>query len=357
MSWWRLARGFAVLAIAMLAGCAAMLPHSLSRPPPRQLHSEFLAMGTRISVTLRVDAAGDERLARTAIDGVQRLMRDFGRRWWAWGDGELAGINRELNSGRVAEIPPGMQPLFARAWQLHLAGGGRFEPRIGALVRLWGFDDIARLRSAPPKRRAIAAALAALHAAPAYDGGVPYGPAPGVNWDFGAIAKGWVIDAALAQLRAAGFGDALIDAGGNLAVRGAPGARPWRIAIRDPRAPATGRAFLAQLDARDESVNTHADDQRFFEADGRRYGHILDPKTGWPARGLDSVTVVHGDGALADAGGLALYVAGPRGWRALSRELGLEEVLVVDERGRAYATPELARRLQPEPGVMLNVVP
>ena len=326
-------------------------------PSAHLVQREFLAMGTRISVSVRVSSGQSDAEAGAAIDAMKASMLDFGKSWWAWGNGDLAAINHELSAGHAAAIPAAMQPLFARAWQLHLASEGRFEPRIGALVRLWGFDDIARLRSSPPRQSDIDAALAALRMAPAYVDGAAYGPAPGVSWDFGAIAKGFVVDAALDQLRDAGFADALVDAGGNLAVRGAPGApgaRPWRIAIRDPR---TQSKFLAQLDARDEAVNTHADDQRFFESDGRRYGHILNPATGWPARGLDSVTVVHRDGALADAGGLVLFVAGRDGWRAMARKLELDQVLVVDEDGHAYATEKLARRLQPESGMKLNVVP
>ena len=395
-------RFFLLALVAVLIGAAAWIwRHPLSHT--HLVQREFLAMGTRISVSVRVDPGRSDAEAQTGIDAVKASMLDFGKRWWAWGprcasearggpkrpameprfssrrlarrsgragisdsssspatdgcaDIRLADINYELSLGHAAAIPPAMQPLFTRAWQLHLASEGRFEPRIGALVRLWGFDDIARLRSSPPAESEINTALAHLRAAPAYEGGAQYGPAPGVSWDFGAIAKGFVVDAALDQLSAAGFSDALVDAGGNLAVRGTLGARPWHIAIHNPRA-AAGKDFLAELDAADESVNTHADDQRFFEADGHRYGHILDPATGWPAHGLNSVTVVHRDGALADAGGLALLVAGRDGWRPLARLLELDQVLVVDEDGHAYATEKLSRRLQPESGVKLNVVP
>src|SRR5262249_4616197 len=159
--------------------------------------------------------------------------------------------------------------LFTRAAELHSATRGRFDPRIGALVRLWRFDDVARLPTAPPAQADIDAALAALRAAPEYRGGRSYGPAPGIACDFGAIAKGWIVDRTLEQLHRAGFDDALVDAGGNLAVRSAGDSRAWRIAIRDPRADSSGRAFLARLDVHDEAVNTHADDQRYFELDGR----------------------------------------------------------------------------------------
>jgi thiamine biosynthesis lipoprotein len=252
-----------------------------------------------------------------------------------------------------------MRPLFACAWDLRQATGGLFEPRVAALVRLWGFDDIARLRSAPPSAAEIEQRLADLRAAPPYDGSGHYGPAPGIGWDFGGIAKGYVVDLALQELERLGFTDATVDAGGNLAVRGARPERPWHIGIRKPLAPhedIDAPSLLAALDARDEAVNTHGDDQRFFIHEGRRYAHILHPATGRPVHGLRSLTVVHRDGAMAEAGGAALFVAGPQQWPGLAAQLGLAQLMAVDDDGRVTATPALATRLQPQPGVHIDVL-
>ncbi len=337
----------------MLWACA---PWPTEEPRPQLLHREFLAMGTQISVSVRA-GENDRKRAHEAIEDVRRTVEQFGQDWWAWGDGELAHINHQLGAGHAAEIPDFMRPLFQRAWDIHRLSDGRYEPRIGSLVRLWGFDDVARMREAPPTNREIDRVLADLRLAPGYDGGTHYGPARGVTWDFGGIAKGFIVDAALDELRDRGFPDAMVDAGGNLAARGAPGEKQWRVAIRDPRSELTDRDYLATLSIGDEAVNTHADDQRSFVSRGQRYGHILSPTTGRPARGLVSVTVVHRDGTLADAGGVALYVAGPMHWRELAQKLGLDEVLVVDDDGRVTATEKLAPRLKLAPGVALHIVP
>lgn len=305
-------------------------------------------MGTEVLVS--VASRGRNRDAEAAVQSVRQLIEDFGRDWWAWGPGALGDINRRLAQGEVAEIPLAMRPLFCRAWEIHLQTGGAYEPRIGALVRLWGFDDIVRLRDSPPAAADIEAINRLLCTAPAYDGPC-YGPAPGVCWDFGGIAKGWIVDAALALLAQRGFGNATVDAGGNLAVRGRRHERAWRIGIRDPRG---GEGLLATLDAGDEAVNTHGDDQRYFDWQGRRYAHLLDPRTGWPAQGLRSLTVVHPDGSWAEAAGAALFVSGPEGWRPLARQLGLAQLLVVHEDGRVQATAALAARLAPEPGVNIE---
>lgn len=317
----------------------------------------FYAMGTQVSVTLSTGGVRARREAAVeAIAEVERLMQDFGRHWWAWGDGRLAQINAQLAAGRRAEIPPSMRELFGRAWAVRQATAGLYEPRIASLVKLWGFHDMAGLRDTPPDAVQVDALLEALRAAPAYDGGATYGPAPQVAWDFGGIGKGWIVDAALALLQERGYPDAIVDAGGNLAVRGARGERPWRIGIRTPRSDADNPTLLASLIARDEAVNTHGDDQRYFDHQGQRYAHILDPATGRPASGLRALTVVHPDGTLAEAGGAALFVAGRDNWRRLARKLGLHQVLVVTDEGEVQVTAALAARIKPEGETRLKIV-
>jgi thiamine biosynthesis lipoprotein len=244
--------------------------------------------------------------------------------------------------------------LFRRAWEIRQTSGGLFEQRLGALVRLWGFDTAEREPVQPPASGAIAALLEAVRAAPHYDGGASYGPAPGLCWDLGGIGKGYIVDLALDWLRRRGFADAIVNAGGNVAARGARGDRPWRVGIRDPRSAAELPQLLAALDVHGESVITHADDQRYFEHQGLRYAHLLHPRTGQPARGLRSLTVVHPDGALADGGGAALYVAGHEGWPALAARLGIRQVLAVDDEGAVWASETLAPRLQCSSGLRIR---
>ncbi len=326
-----------------------LLVRGLRLQTPAIIRRRFLAMGTEVMVT--VACRGRRNDAEAAVLAVRRLIEDFGRDGWAWGPGMLGDINRRLAAGEAADIPPALRPLLLRAWEIHLETGGAYEPRIGALVRLWGFDDVARIRDAPPPAEDIAAAHAALRAAPPHDDAGRYGPAPGISWDLGGIAKGWIVDAALDLLARHGFTDATVDAGGNLATRGQRHERAWRIGIRDPRGDPDQPGLLASLETGDEAVNTHGDDQRWFEYQGRRYSHLLDPRSGWPAQGLRALTVVHSDGSWAEAAGAALFVSGPQGWLPLARRLGLTQLLVVHEDGRVQATAPLMARLTTEPGV------
>jgi thiamine biosynthesis lipoprotein len=312
---------------------------------PRVIEHRFLAMGTEVSVKLMCPRRSQRPDALRAIRAATDLMHQFGRDAWAWGDGALSEFNKSLVAGAETIIPAHLRDLFARAWQIRRQSHGLFEPRLAQLVRLWGFDDVARLRDIPPTQHEIDTLLSALRTAPDYQNAGCYGPAPGVAWDFGGIGKGYIVDQALALLREHGFAHAIVDAGGNLAVRGTHHARPWRVAVRDPRSSMEPRRLLAALDAEDEAVITHGDDQRYFEHDGRRYAHILNPLTGAPVQGLRSLTVVHADATLADAGGAALFVAGPDGWQALARALDIDQVLAVREDGRIQATAALAVRL------------
>ncbi len=323
---------------------------------PTLVEHYFPAMGTAILVTIDAGEESRRAAAAQAIAEVQKLLYEFGLEGWAWGSGALARFNRDLAVGASSRIPPLLKSLFARAWDIRQASGGLFEPRIGALVRLWGFDDPQRWRAAPPEQAEIDASLAAVCSAPPYEGGDSYGPAPGVAWDLGGIGKGYIVDVALEWLRQRGFANAIINAGGNVAVRGSRGDRPWHIGIRDPRTVAELPQLLASLDACDESVVTHGDDQRYFEHQGCRYAHILRPHTGRPASGLRSLTVVHGDGTLADGGGAALFVAGPEGWPQLAKQLGIQQVLAVGDDGTVWASEPLAVRMQAAAGLSVKVV-
>lgn len=353
---------FGAVALAVLVWLLLRPPHEAGGDP-RFLQREFPAMGTWITLSVYLDEGQDRAAADTAIDDAVRFLQDYPQRWSAWGDGALGQINRALASGAAAEIPAAMQPLFRRAIDAQQRSAGAFDARIGALVKLWGFDEEAHYRSQPPPETAIAAALAALRAAPTdlrdCDGAPSpgcYGPAPGIAWDFGAIAKGDAVDQAVARLQAAGLRNAIVNAGGNLTVRGRRGDRAWRIAIRHPR-PEDGQRLLATLEPDDESVITSGDYERYFEYQGRRYHHLLDPQTGAPARGLQSVTVVDTDAALADAASTALFVAGPQRWRETARALGVDEVLVVRDDGALEATAKLAPRLDLPGAPKLTVIP
>ncbi|HUP92781.1 MAG TPA: FAD:protein FMN transferase [Solimonas sp.] len=349
-----------LVALAILAWLALREPPQVAPPV---LQREFLAMGTLVSLSLHLADGQDRSAGEAALVKIERELRDFEARWSPGGDGALGRLNSELAAGRAAPIDPVLAPLLVRAFGLREVSAGVFDPRLGALVRLWGFDDESHFLSRPPPTDVVTRLAAQIASAPAQLADCPdaapcYGPAPGVQFDLGAIAKGEAAALAIAQLRQEGFPDAIVNLGGNLVASGARGGRPWNIGIRHPR-PEGGIGVLATLHTSGtEAVMTSGDYERYFEFEGRRYHHILDPASGQPAQGLVSATVVHADGALADAASTALLVAGPQGWRETARALGISQALVVDESGRINVTAALAPRLEFAPGLApATVVP
>ena len=164
----------------------------------------------------------------------------------------------------------------------------------------------------------------------------------GMELDFGSVAKGYAGQKAAEALRAAGVTSALLDLGGNIQTVGSHDGQPWRIGITDPEDP---QSYLGVVTVEDEAVVTSGGYQRYFEENGVRYWHILDPATGQPARsGLSSVTIIGSDGGLCDGLSTALFVLGLEGaadyWRQWG---GFEAVLITDE-GQVWITEGLEDR-------------
>jgi len=135
------------------------------------------------------------------------------------------------------------------------------------------------------------------------------------------------VDRAVALMRARGLVDFIVQAGGDLYVSGRHGDRPWRVGIRDPRGPRD--AFFAAADVEDHTFSTSGDYERFTIKDGRRYHHIIDPRTGYPATGARSVTIMAKDGITAEILSKTLFIWGPeRGMKLIERLPDVEAVIV-----------------------------
>ena len=305
----------AVVTFAAAAVCAGAVAACSG---PERTTDRIPALGTLVEITLiETEAARRHRALRDAREALTDASRD----WYAWGDGELARVNA-TGAAPSAELAA----LIQRADALAVRSEHLFEPGIGALVEAWGFHRGERADGPPPSAAAIAAAR----------------DAPRVT-DLGAIAKGAAVARVVTTLRRAGVRAALVDAGGDLAAIGDAGGRPWRIGVRDPR----GNGVIVGLDLADgESVFTSGDYERAFVWNGVRYHHLLDPRTGEPARETASLTVLHRDPTAADAAATALFVAGDD-WRRIAARLGVAFVLRVTPDGRLEATRAMAARLGP----------
>jgi thiamine biosynthesis lipoprotein len=189
--------------------------------------------------------------------------------------GDAAGVEVDLETARLLDYA-------ATAWR---ESGGRFDVTSGILRRAWDFKS-GRL----PSQAEIAALLPLVGWDKlAWRAPRVVLPIPGMQLDFGGYVKEYAADLAAAKCREVGVRNGLVDLGGDLAVIGPhPDGRPWRVGVRDPRAPERALAHVAVASG---GVATSGDYERCMLVEGVRYGHILDPRSGWPVRGLASVTV------------------------------------------------------------------
>lgn len=338
---------------ALVACSLACALSACGEGPP--LHRERLfALGTTVEVIAY--RPGEDRMHH-AVVALRSSLERSEQRWHPDRDGaELAAVNATVAAGgSPVPLPPALAADLRLALGLSQASGGRFDPGLGALVDLWGFRTGERAPGPPPSQAAIEDARPERPAAERItlnaDG---LSADPSTRLDLGGMAKGLAVADGVEALRAAGVSAGILNLGGDLMAWGRPGDRPWRIAVRHPR----GDGPLVSLELEGaEAVFTSGDYERWFEHQGIRYHHILDPTTGMPARGLTSVTVVHRDPTLADAAATALFVAGPEGWLETARALGVDRVMVVTESGSVVTTPAMAGRLRIEvdPPVELEV--
>ena len=306
--------------------------------------------GTLVEVSVYGE---DEARARKAVNSVMREFQRLHDLLHAWKPSALSDLNAAIAKGESREVTPEMAAMLKDAAQLSAQSGGLFNPAIGGLIRLWGFQAD-EFKAVLPDEKKIAALVAAnpqmsdLTFAPAPDGkGEMVGSRNrAVMLDLGGYAKGYALDRAAEILKQQGVRNALINIGGNVLALGQHGGRAWRIGIQHPRRPGP----IATLELRDgEAIGTSGDYQRYFELAGRRYCHLIDPRSGWPVQGVQAVTIlVHGAraGTLSDAPSKPLFISGGAGWREAAQKMNIAEALLIDGNGVVHLSAAMQKRLE-----------
>ena len=221
-------------------------------------------------------------------------------------ESELVRLNATA-AHRAVQVSPELFHVIAEAQNIARQTEGSFDITVRPLVQLWGFiwKDYRRPTSAE-----LEAVLPSVNYRWVELEAVPRTVRflrPGVSLDLGGIAKGYAVDCAVEKLRALGMTNVLVRAGGDLRAIGAPpGSTHWRVQLEDPRK--QGHRRTIQL--RDQAVSTSGNYENFFMVEGRRYSHILDPRTGWPVQGVASCTVLAPTCLESDAWATALFVYG-----------------------------------------------
>jgi thiamine biosynthesis lipoprotein len=263
-----------------------------------------------------------------------------------WKPGPMTRVNELLPTGEPFAVPPSLLALLRQAQALSLESQGLFNPAIGHLYRLWGFHT-KEPECRPPPAKAAIERLVEAHPSMGdlyLDGIMLQSDNPAVRLDFDAIVVGYAMDLAMENLQAHGIRHALINVAGDVRTMGDRAGRPWRVPVRR----GSGAGVLGILDVvGDMAVFTSSEYARNFIYDGKIYHDVLDPRTGYPAAGIQAVTVlVEGSAAVADAAADALMVAGIDGWQDMAARLGVRHVLLIDDAGTVHMTPAMAERIE-----------
>ncbi|MBO0726130.1 MAG: FAD:protein FMN transferase, partial [Blastocatellia bacterium] len=236
------------------------------------------------------------------VDRIDRLMSNYKK------DSELSRVNREAAKGPV-KADPELFDFIAESLRYGRESEGAFDITVGPLMKVWGFfrgegrmpedAELARARNSVGYQHVILNQM---------DGTIFFDTA-GVELDLGGIAKGYAVDRAVAVLKQYGVTSALVSAGGSTtyALGAPPGDPAWEIEVQDP----VERDKIAiRIQLKDLALSVSGSYEKFFELNGKRYSHIMDPRTGRPVQGVLSVVVITGDGVSGDALDNVFYVLG-----------------------------------------------
>ena len=308
-----------------VCGLALLLFFTLCSCGAQRQTGEWFAMDTVMTATVYggADALEAVEAETYRLDALLAAQRD---------GSEIAAVN-----DGASEVSEETAALLRRALDIAAETDGAYDPTVYPLMRAWGFTD-GNYRV--PEQTVLDALLQTTGWAEIAVNGAAVSMPEGFALDLGGIGKGYAAGRCKEILKAHGVTSALLSLGGNVsALGGKPDGSAWTVAIEDP----DGGDYLGTVQIADQCVVTSGGYQRYFEQDGVRYWHILDPETGKPAQnGMKSVTIVSGDDTLADALSTALFVMGPEKaadfWRAHRTEFGA--VWLTDD-GRLFVTEGL----------------
>lgn len=292
-------------------------------------------MDTVVTVTV-VSSSEDE--AEKAIEKVFNELKRLEEVFNFYSDqSEVAGINRKAGIEPV-KVSEDMMDLLKKAVYVSELTEGAFDITTGPLTKLWDFH-----KKEVPDNEKIKAALRLVnykYIVIDEKNSTVFLKKKGMLIDPGGIAKGYGADRAVEILKKEGIKAALVAIAGDIRGYGLKmNGSPWLIGIRKPRS-MDSDDLVATLPLRDSAISTSGDYERFFIKDGKRYHHILDPKTGYPANSTGGVSVISEEGYLSDSLATAVFVLGPQKGIELLRRLNFKGIFITED-GQRYATGEI----------------
>jgi thiamine biosynthesis lipoprotein len=253
------------------------------------------------------------------VDRIDRLMSHYKK------DSELSRVNREA-AERAVKVGPELFNFIAECLRYSRESDGAFDITVGPLMKAWGFF---RGEGRTPSEAELAEArnrVGYQHVILNQKDGTIFFDKPGVELDLGGIAKGYAVDRAVAVLKQHGVTSALVSSGGStIYAMGAPPGKPaWTIEVQDP---VERNRIATTVLLKDKSLSVSGSYEKFFELDGVRYSHVMDPRTGRPVQGVLSVAVITDDGTSGDALDNVFYALGVERSSARLKNFSANEVI------------------------------
>lgn len=314
---------------------------------PVRVTVEGGAMGTRVSLAAFTDAANDEQTLRAKLQRGLDEIRRLEAVMTTWReDAELSRVNQNAGKAAVPVSPETFSVIEKSIW-MSKRSEGVFDITFEAMHGLWRFDhdhddkipsraavdkarkliDYRKIKLDPGKRTVML-------------------EQEGMRMSLGGIAKGYAVDAAANILRAEGLTSFFAQAGGDLFVQGRkPDGSAWRVGIRDPRGKDI-TDYFAMLEVEDHAFSTAGDYERGFVKDKKRYHHIIDPRTGYPATASRSVTIWAKDAFTADAIDDAVFILGPEKGLALVESIEDAGAVIVDAKNKVWVSERLRGKVR-----------
>ncbi len=314
-----------VFCVLFLIGCSK---------PDRVYKKSMFSMDTITTITVvspsqekaeeAIDAAFDE------IKTLEEFLNYFST------ESEITAINKA--AGKVpVKVSKETLDVVKKAVDVADATDGAFNPTIGPVIKLWGFSRQSSEHSLP-SRKLIEDALRLVDYKKIKINNLTseiYLEEKGMELDLGGIAKGYAADKAIEAIKSKGIKSALVAIAGDIKGFGLKlDHQPWKVGIQDPRpeeskSEANKEGILAAMPLKDEAISTSGDYQRFFMKDGKRYHHIIDPRTGYPtASQVISVSVIAPEGYAADGISTGIFVLGSEKGIKLLESMGLDGIIV-----------------------------
>ncbi len=329
------ARSLLCLVITLMTGCVEIQPSpSLVVSKRTQMH-----MGTLVTVTaVAPDKNRGDRAIQAAFDEIKRLEALLST-WRP--DSELSRVNAEAGLQPVQVSRETVQ-LVIQSLEIAAMTQGGFNIALGPAIEAWSVTERQHIPSDMELQR-LKLLVDWTSIQVNRERRTIYLPHQGMRIDVGGIGKGYAADRAAEEMKRAGAMGGVVALSGDIKTFGVlPGTSGFPVGIQHPRGDG---ALIAVIDLKDEAISTAGDYERFFEWEGVRYHHILDPLTLQPARACQSVTVVAKEGVIADGLDTGIFVLGPEMGMGLVEQLPGIEAIIIDAKGRMSVSSGLRDRM------------